>query len=110
MSGLPLNSQFLIALDYELDAAKEIAIVGSEDHSETQKMLQYLRGEFFPNTVVALGTPERSSSLIPLLQGKTQMKGKPTAYVCMEKVCRYPVNLLEDLQKEVRAGEHKLQL
>ena len=42
---------------------------------------------FEPNTVVAFGPSED----VPLLEGKTQVDGKPTVYVCERFACRAPI-------------------
>jgi uncharacterized protein YyaL (SSP411 family) len=41
---------------------------------------------------------------VPLLAGRPQLDGKPTAYVCRNFTCRQPVNDAEELARQL---EHK---
>ncbi|MBI1850380.1 MAG: thioredoxin domain-containing protein [Planctomycetes bacterium] len=80
----------LAALDYALDQPKEIAIAGEAAKPETQALLRAVRTPFTPNKVVALATPDLAR-LVPWLAGKTLVKGKPAAYVCIEGTCKSPI-------------------
>jgi len=59
--------QMLIAGDYDLDAAKEIAIVGALADDGTQALVRAAISGFEPNQVVAAGPP---GSAIPLLRDR----------------------------------------
>jgi uncharacterized protein len=80
-------SNFLCALDFFLGPVREIAVVGDPQDSATQTLLAEVFRRYLPNSVVACGL----NSGIPLLQGKTRIGGKPTAYVCRGSVCDAPV-------------------
>ncbi len=73
----------LCALDLHFSTPREIAIIGSPDDDVARAAL----AGFEPNAVVAFGP----SDGIPLLEGKTQVDGKPTVYVCERFACRAPV-------------------
>jgi uncharacterized protein YyaL (SSP411 family) len=79
--------QMLIAVDYDLDAAKEIAIVGALADDGTQALVLAATLGFEPNQVIAAGPP---GSAIPLLRDRGQLNGAPTAYVCVNRVCKLP--------------------
>ncbi|MCZ6464014.1 MAG: thioredoxin domain-containing protein [Proteobacteria bacterium] len=89
-------SELLLALDYQLDKAKEIVLVrpdaGAE--KEVEAMLAQLRSAFVPNrvlSVVAEGADlEAHASVVPLVTGKVARAGRVTAYVCVNRVCDYP--------------------
>jgi uncharacterized protein YyaL (SSP411 family) len=49
-----------------------------------------VRGRYLPHTVVALARPGEES-MLPLLQNRGLVDGKPAAYVCENYVCRLPV-------------------
>jgi uncharacterized protein YyaL (SSP411 family) len=47
---------------------------------------------FRPNTVLALRRPGAEAPIVsPLLEGREQVGGQATAYVCRNFVCRLPV-------------------
>jgi len=95
MTRIPAGfGNLLCALDFHLATPREVAIVGRPEETDTQALLDVLRQEYHPNTVVALRDPEQSGeveSLVPLLQGRGQIGGRATAYVCERYACQMPV-------------------
>jgi uncharacterized protein YyaL (SSP411 family) len=89
----------LCALDFALSRSKEIAIVGDPDQQETKKLLQVVFGLYLPNKVVACGL----DCGIALLESRSQMDGKPTAYVCENRTCKMPVTTAEALAEIIRS-------
>ena len=73
----------LCALDLHFSPPKEIAIVGRPQDEVARAAL----APFEPNAVVAFGPAED----VPLLQGKTEVDGRPAVYVCERFACRAPV-------------------
>jgi hypothetical protein len=73
----------LCALDLHFSPPREIAIVGRPGDQVARAAL----AGFEPNTVVAFGPADD----VPLLEGKTQIDGKPTVYVCERFACQAPV-------------------
>jgi len=96
-------SAMLCALDFYVDRAREIALVG-RDSEGSREMLAAVRRVFVPNKVVAFseegdaGAGERSE-IVPLLAGKVAKGGKATAYVCENFQCKAPVTDAEMLEK-----------
>jgi uncharacterized protein YyaL (SSP411 family) len=79
---------WLSALDYFMGPVAEIAIVGSP----ADPLLREVNKRFVPNKVVALSTTaQNAGQKVPLLQGKTSLHGKPTAYLCRDFTCQQPV-------------------
>jgi uncharacterized protein YyaL (SSP411 family) len=87
-------ARLLVGLDYRLDRAKEIIIVTPEARDAAAPLLQQLRKTFVPNhvlVVVPVGDAQRTlAGRIPLVADKIVTNGKPTAYVCEERVCELP--------------------
>ncbi|BCL62654.1 hypothetical protein DGMP_33470 [Desulfomarina profundi] len=88
-------SEMLMALDFLTDRVKEIIIVTPPGKKETADIfLQILRKTYLPNrilTIVAEGEDAaRQAQFIPLVQGKTTLMGKTTAYVCEQGSCHLP--------------------
>lgn len=95
----------LPAIDFYLDKPKEIVIV-SPRGSEASTLKSVLRDNYLPNRVLVVTEEgpkiEAIGKLIPLVQGKTAMNGKTTAYVCEKGVCRLPTSDLEEFQTQIR--------
>ena len=65
-------------------------------------MVREIQRRFLPNKVVALATddvPETSS----LTEGKTEIGGRPTVYICENFACKSPVTKLESLREQLGA-------
>ncbi len=54
---------------------------------ETRALLREVFGRYLPNAVLACGV----DADVPLLEGKKQDGGRPTAYVCRGRTCKAPV-------------------
>jgi uncharacterized protein len=72
----------------------EIALLGEE----AETLRQEFHIEYHPFSIL-MGT--RSSSTLPLLSDKTQVKKKTTAYVCYNKTCYSPVHTIEGVTKQL---------
>jgi len=97
----------LNALDFHLAPPREVAIVGDPDAADTQALLDELRTNFHPRTVVAFAPPERvadDAARIPLLESRQAVGGRPTAYVCRGQTCRLPVHSPDDLRAQLAEG------
>ncbi|MFQ5594787.1 MAG: thioredoxin domain-containing protein [Anaerolineae bacterium] len=94
----------LTALDFYVARPPEIAIVGQAGAEDTGAFLDVVRTRYLPNKVVALRTPDAGAdieTLIPLLEGKTMLDGRATAYVCQNYACRQPVTTPEELVEQL---------
>ena len=99
LARYPLGfGQWLIALDYALSHPREIAIVGNPEAADTRALLEVCRSGYRPHQVVALGAPDADVPFVPLLQGRHQIEGHATAYVCVDMTCQAPVTDAAALQ------------
>jgi uncharacterized protein YyaL (SSP411 family) len=92
------------ALDFHLAPPVEVAIIGPEGDPGTQALLQVVRQQSLPNTVVVYANPEEAENLggrIPLLASRQTIHGRPTAYVCVDMACRLPVHTAEELAEQL---------
>src|SRR5262249_51989502 len=80
----------LCALDLDLGPTYEVAIVGDPGTPATQVLVdEVVRRSWRPNVVLAVADPDPGGvQQIPLLTGRPQVDGKPTAYVCQRFVCQ----------------------
>ncbi|HWO43814.1 MAG TPA: thioredoxin domain-containing protein [Candidatus Eisenbacteria bacterium] len=91
-------AHMLAALDFYLEKPKEVTIIGSQQDPGVAALLQSVRSRYLPNLTLQLAGPDEAlGSISPLLQGKTQLNGKPTAYVCHDSTCSQPVSTPEEL-------------
>jgi hypothetical protein len=87
-------SEMLLALDFHLDAPKEIILVVPRSRDEAQPLLGPLRTAFVPNRVLSIVSEgaelDRHTAVVPLLEDKRAIGGRPTAYVCERRICDLP--------------------
>jgi len=72
-------------------APVEVVFAGPRDHSSFDEMWKTLHTDYRPNKVVLWKENETTGALLPLADGKTAEKGKPTAYLCQNNTCHAPV-------------------
>jgi uncharacterized protein YyaL (SSP411 family) len=93
-------ARMLSALDFYLEKPKEIVVVGEKNDPNVQEVLNKIRALFLPNNTIQLVEPGKPlDEISPLLQGKGQVDGKPTVYLCHNFTCSQPVTEWEDLRK-----------
>jgi uncharacterized protein YyaL (SSP411 family) len=73
----------LCALDLHFSPPREIAVIGPPDADVARAVLE----PFEPNAVVAFGP----NDVVPLLQGKDFVDGRPAVYVCENFACQMPL-------------------
>ncbi len=92
-------AHMLSALDFYLEKPKEIVLVGKNEEQGIQDLLARLHSFYLPNKTLRQVEPDEPLDQIsPLLQGKTQIDGRPTAYVCHNFTCSAPVTEWEKLR------------
>jgi hypothetical protein len=80
----------LQALDFQLAAVREVALVGDG----AQPLERVVRRAFRPHIVLAGGPPDD----VPLLAGREPVDGRAAAYVCERFACRRPVTEPAELE------------
>jgi uncharacterized protein len=94
----------LSALDRYLGPSREVAIVGDPSSPDTRRLLdEVLAKRFVPNVVVAVAPADVVPKGLTLLEGRPQVDGRPTAYVCERFACKLPVTRPEDLREQLAA-------
>jgi hypothetical protein len=90
----------LSALDFYLEKPKEIVIIGKADEPATRELLIGLHLSYLPNSTLQLVRPDESiGEIAPLLEGKHQVNGKATTYVCHNFTCSAPVSSWDELRQ-----------
>jgi uncharacterized protein YyaL (SSP411 family) len=105
--------RYLAAAEFALATVKEIALVGDPEASDTRALIETIFRPFLPNKVVLLRAPPSSSHRpgdeeppalpSPLLEGRTQIAGKATAYVCEHYACKLPVTEPTGLMEQLHS-------
>jgi uncharacterized protein YyaL (SSP411 family) len=84
----------LSAMEFYFGKSKEIVIAGEQGND----LAQAARSRYLPTAVLAItSNAELDAEQLPLLQGRSPVDGKPTAYVCENFVCSRPVASVADL-------------
>ena len=93
---------WLCALDFYLSTPKEIAIIGGLTDPNTRALVAEVYRKFMPNRVL-LGGIDGDTELagLPLIEGREEINGAPTAYVCQNYVCQLPVSDPAELAKQL---------
>jgi uncharacterized protein YyaL (SSP411 family) len=93
----------LCALDLHLSSPFQIAIIGRLDSPETNALVDEVFRRYVPNKVVAVAEPgERASGMaIKLLEGRREIGGRATAYVCRDFYCEAPTTEAQQLQSQL---------
>ena len=66
-------------------------IIGPRDDPATRALLAVACSRYLPNRVIAGADAPREAATSPLLEARTLIDGRPTAYVCERYVCQQPV-------------------
>ena len=93
MENQPFGFAYMLcAVDQYLNPPKEIVVVGNADDPRTKALLAEVHRIYLPNKVLQLvGAEQALEDISPLLRGKTQLNGQPTAYLCQNFTCSAPV-------------------
>jgi uncharacterized protein len=108
LSSAPTSlSEMLLALDFQLDAPKQIVIVAPAGNRQAaQGLLEQLSSIFLPNRVLATVCEgeelERASLLVPLLKEKKARGDLAVAYLCENRTCRAPTSDPEEFGRQLR--------
>jgi uncharacterized protein YyaL (SSP411 family) len=84
-------SEMLLALDWQLDAPKQVVVATARSRDEAAPFLAMLRSRFVPNRILAVTTPgDGLAGLVPVTEGKAALGAVATGYVCENRVCDLP--------------------
>ncbi len=86
-------------LEFYLNPTKEIIILGEKGNELERAIWQ----EFLPHKVLILAeNAGENTELIPLLQERKMIEGKPTAYVCENFTCQKPATSVDKFREQLR--------
>ena len=93
-------AQWLVALELAHAGIDEVAIVGDPTAPGTRALVDVVDGSFRPFVVVAAAA-DPGSAVVPLLESRFALTGRPTAFVCRDFACRQPVTEPEALAAQL---------
>jgi uncharacterized protein YyaL (SSP411 family) len=97
----PMGS-FLNGVDLFLNAV-QVAIIGRRGDAATEALIAAAYQVSAPNRVVLVSAPDATLPETHPATGKTQIDGKPTAYVCLGPTCGLPVTTPAELTSSIKA-------
>lgn len=98
--------ELLQALGFALGRPLELAIVGTPEAVDSRALLAELYRRYVPHRVVLGRTPqdETLAALSPLMEQRTAIGGRATAYLCQRYVCQTPATAPESLAAQLDAS------
>jgi hypothetical protein len=96
--------RFLCAHDFNLGPHVEVALIAPR-LEETAGLVEEVFGRYLPNRVVAgarAGDAAAAAGL-PLLEGRSVVDGRPTAFVCQNYACELPASDRATLARQLDA-------
>ena len=84
--------EMLRALRWRLSKPKQILFV-AKSRVEAQQLASAVRASYVPQRIIAVAAEADIPTLaptIPLFEEKVAIGGRPTAYVCEERICKLP--------------------
>ena len=87
----------LAALDFQESSQLEIVLAGDIEDPVYKELLEVVTKDYRPQKLVAGYRGEESVRWIPWMEGRKEIAGKPTVYVCKGQTCHPPVHTAEAL-------------
>lgn len=82
----------LAVMDFLLEGPTELALVGTAGDAGFEALRRSVNEIYLPNQVFATRTPEDGNKpVVPLLEEKYLVSGKPALYICRNFSCQAPV-------------------
>ena len=97
------HTQLMVALDFGVGPSYEVVVVGDERADDMRAMLKAIRKQFVPNKVLLFRPGDVKSpeicDLAEFTRQQRSIKGKATAYVCLDYQCKLPTTDVEETLK-----------
>lgn len=95
-------ARWLSAAENAQGNMKQVAVMGEAGEENFERMLKVIRAEYRPGVVVAASSYPPSKDAPALLNDRTLINGKASAYVCESFVCKRPTNESETLNTQLK--------
>ena len=91
-------ARWLCAADFALGPVEQAVVIGDTAQSDTQTLLNEIRSDYRPRTIVAASSLPIDPRAPELLKDRPMIDGQPTVYLCEGFVCRKPVTKSAELE------------
>lgn len=93
-------SAWLVNIDWALGPITQIAIAGDLQDSELLKMIRVSDEVYIPRLIRA-GGAHKQSDVVSLMDSRTMIDNRPTAYLCQDFACKLPTSSPEILRQQI---------
>lgn len=92
-------SFFMMGAYLDQEPPLEIVLAGKKDDPSLKKMIRVAQQAFLPQAVLLVRYEDENinEELLPLLEGKTSVKGQAAAYICKNFACQPPITDVDQL-------------
>ena len=100
-------TMFLSGLNMALGPSREVVIAGDPAAENTRNMIDAVRSNYHPNTVLHLRSGKQAdelSTLAPFTTSQTERDGQPVAYICQDFVCNSPTTDVEEMLRQLETA------
>jgi uncharacterized protein YyaL (SSP411 family) len=95
-------AKWLSAAENAQGSMKQVAVLGDADDETFKSMIKLIRAEYRPGLVTAASSHPTKENAPALLQNRSLIKNKSTAYVCEGFACKMPAGDLETLALQLQ--------
>ncbi len=99
-------SYWLCAADAFSQSFQEVAILGDTQLPQTSALVRQLWSRYRPYTLAAISAYPPASNSPALLQDRSLLNDKPTAYVCQNFTCKLPVTDALEFAQQLSSVPH----
>ncbi|MDB4976184.1 MAG: hypothetical protein JWN48_4525 [Myxococcaceae bacterium] len=92
----------LAVADFLTRGPVEVALIGPAGQPETAALARAIAQVYLPNRILAHQPDPTAGSALPLLSGKTLLRGRPAAYVCRDFACESPSSEPDELVRALQ--------
>ncbi|MFX1532306.1 MAG: thioredoxin domain-containing protein [Promethearchaeota archaeon] len=90
------HTQFLVAVDFAIGPTYSLVVAGNSEDQDTSYMIDVFKKEYLPNKVLLHRKTEQDIPDIDKLSNFVEffinLDDKPTAYICINKICKPPTH------------------
>ncbi len=97
-------AHMIAAADFYQRKPREIVVVARADDAQRRALLARLHQEYVPDKIVVAADPSAPPPF-PIVEGKVQVDGQPTVYVCHRYTCSPPATTWDTLAPLIGATQ-----
>jgi len=92
---------WLCALDFAHAEIKEVALLGTQNDPASRSLFETVWASFRPDCILAASPVPVPEHAPPLLENRSLLEGRPTAYVCQHFSCQHPTTDPAELAQQL---------